>query len=48
MMPSVHVLASYVRDDGEIVADFTEITVSVNLENRVRAAAFCHVNKIFG
>ena len=36
MMPNVHVLVSYVREDGEIVADFTEITVAVALENQVR------------
>jgi len=40
MMPNVHVLASYVRDDGEIVADFTEITVAVALENQVRFLIF--------
>ena len=35
MMPNVHVLASYVRQDGEIVADFLEITVAVQLQNQV-------------
>ncbi|CAK8680732.1 unnamed protein product [Clavelina lepadiformis] len=35
MIPNVQVLASYVRSDGEIVADFTKLTVSVALENQV-------------
>ena len=35
MQPSIIVLASYVRSDGEIVADYSTITVSLKLQNKV-------------
>uniref|UniRef100_F7BB43 Uncharacterized protein n=1 Tax=Ciona intestinalis TaxID=7719 RepID=F7BB43_CIOIN len=35
MIPGVQVLASYVRNDGEIVADYLKLTVTAELENQV-------------
>jgi len=35
MMPGVQVLVSYVRPDGEIVADYLKLTVSTELEHQV-------------
>lgn len=35
MSPSATILVSYVRQDGEIVADYITITVDVSLENKV-------------
>jgi len=37
MMPGVQVLVSYVRPDGEIVADYLKLTVSTELEHQVCA-----------
>nr|CAB3229046.1 alpha-2-macroglobulin homolog precursor [Phallusia mammillata] len=35
MIPGVQLLGSYVRDDGEIVADYIKLTVSTALQNQV-------------
>ncbi|XP_076814766.1 CD109 antigen-like isoform X2 [Clavelina lepadiformis] len=35
MMPSVNFLVSHIRSDGEIVADYLTLTVSLSLENQV-------------
>jgi len=39
MTPSVKVIASYIRSDGEIVADYVTFPVSLSLENRVSLSA---------
>ena len=35
MQPSAVILVSYVREDGEIVADYITITVELSFENKV-------------
>jgi len=42
MMPGVQVLVSYIRPDGEIVADYLKLTVSTELENQVCAVFSKH------
>ena len=37
MTPSVKVLASYIREDGEVVADYLSLSVSLSLENQVKS-----------
>ena len=40
MTPSLLVMASYVRDDNEVVADYVTINAAVKLANQVSRAWF--------
>ena len=47
MQPSIIVLASYVRSDGEIVADYATVTVSLKLQNKVIFIVIFSISYVF-